>query len=109
MFSFQHFFLNQASDVDTVIYIVKKGKSFIKKQRISPDGFIQMALQLAFYRMHKETPKTYETATTRYNLKKFEVILFSLLLVQCQCATIHLTSHQAFAEETQHFDLGAPS
>ncbi len=26
------------------------GKEFIKQQNMSPDGFIQLALQLAFYR-----------------------------------------------------------
>lgn len=26
------------------------GKEFIKKQRMSPDAFIQVALQLAFYK-----------------------------------------------------------
>lgn len=31
------------------------GKEFIKKQRMSPDAYIQLALQLAFYR-YKQTP-----------------------------------------------------
>ncbi|CAK8691319.1 unnamed protein product [Clavelina lepadiformis] len=52
-------------DFDAYIFLADKGKSFIKKLRVSPDGYIQMALQLAFYRRHKETPKTYETAATR--------------------------------------------
>ena len=37
----------------------------MKKARLSPDGYIQMALQLAYYKLHKETPKTYEPATSR--------------------------------------------
>jgi len=31
------------------------GKEFIKKQRMSPDAYIQVALQLASYR-YKQTP-----------------------------------------------------
>lgn len=30
------------------------GKEFIKKQKMSPDAYIQVALQLAFYRYVKE-------------------------------------------------------
>lgn len=41
------------------------GKGFIKKKRMSPDGFIQMALQLAYYRLYNQIPKTYESASTR--------------------------------------------
>lgn len=41
------------------------GKGFPKKQRMSPDGYIQMAMQLAYYRMHKTIPKTYEPSTSR--------------------------------------------
>ena len=33
--------------------------------RLSPDAFIQMALQLAWYRMRGEFTATYETALTR--------------------------------------------
>ncbi|KAL5008627.1 hypothetical protein ScPMuIL_014208 [Solemya velum] len=41
------------------------GKGLIKKKKMSPDGYIQMALQLAFYRLHQKIPKTYESASTR--------------------------------------------
>uniref|UniRef100_A0A667XV44 Choline O-acetyltransferase n=1 Tax=Myripristis murdjan TaxID=586833 RepID=A0A667XV44_9TELE len=37
------------------------GKEFIKKQKMSPDAFIQVALQLAFYRL----VSTYESASIR--------------------------------------------
>ncbi|CAK8691317.1 unnamed protein product [Clavelina lepadiformis] len=53
-------------DFDGYVFFANKGKNFIKKLRVSPDGYIQMALQLAFYRCHTETPKTYETAATRF-------------------------------------------
>nr|XP_021140081.1 choline O-acetyltransferase isoform X2 [Columba livia] len=41
------------------------GKEFIKKQKISPDAYIQVALQLAFYRCHKRLVPTYESASIR--------------------------------------------
>ncbi|UYV77452.1 CRAT [Cordylochernes scorpioides] len=41
------------------------GKDFIKSQKMSPDSFIQMALQLSFYRLHGVPAPTYESASTR--------------------------------------------
>ncbi|XP_011482737.1 choline O-acetyltransferase isoform X1 [Oryzias latipes] len=41
------------------------GKEFIKKQKMSPDAFIQVALQLAYYRCHGRMVSTYESASTR--------------------------------------------
>ncbi|XP_034164957.2 choline O-acetyltransferase [Pangasianodon hypophthalmus] len=41
------------------------GKEFIKKQKMSPDAYIQMALQLAFYRCTRRSVSTYESASTR--------------------------------------------
>ncbi|NXS33869.1 CLAT acetyltransferase, partial [Pomatostomus ruficeps] len=41
------------------------GKEFIKKQKVSPDAYIQVALQLAFYRCHKRLVPTYESASLR--------------------------------------------
>ncbi|KAG5684908.1 hypothetical protein PVAND_014118 [Polypedilum vanderplanki] len=41
------------------------GKGFIKKCRVSPDAFIQMALQLAYYRDYGKFSLTYEASTTR--------------------------------------------
>ncbi|XP_009900020.2 choline O-acetyltransferase [Dryobates pubescens] len=43
----------------------KYGKEFIKKQKISPDAYIQVALQLAFYRCHRRLVPTYESASIR--------------------------------------------
>lgn len=33
--------------------------------KTSPDAYIQLALQLAYYRLHKEITPVYETASTR--------------------------------------------
>ncbi|XP_042611283.1 choline O-acetyltransferase-like [Cyprinus carpio] len=41
------------------------GKEFIKQQKMSPDAFIQLALQLAFYRCHRRLVSTYESASLR--------------------------------------------
>ncbi|KAF1373754.1 hypothetical protein PFLUV_G00242230 [Perca fluviatilis] len=41
------------------------GKEFIKKQRMSPDAFIQVALQLAFYKCNRRLVSTYESASIR--------------------------------------------
>eukprot|EP00094_Tigriopus_californicus_P003719 TCALIF_03579-PA protein Name:"Similar to CRAT Carnitine O-acetyltransferase (Columba livia)" AED:0.31 eAED:0.31 QI:419/0.9/0.81/1/0.7/0.63/11/0/744 len=41
------------------------GKSFIKRQKFSPDSFMQMALQYAFYRLHKTPGGQYESGGLR--------------------------------------------
>lgn len=45
------------------------GKGFMKTCRISPDGFIQMALQLAYYRDYGKFSLTYEASMTRLFLE----------------------------------------
>ena len=43
--------------------------------KVSPDAFVQMVLQLAYYRMHGTWTATYETASTRqYRLGRTETI-----------------------------------
>ncbi|KAF9932579.1 Carnitine O-acetyltransferase mitochondrial [Linnemannia zychae] len=41
------------------------GKGLIKAFKMSPDAYVQMALQLAYYRKHGEFVATYESAATR--------------------------------------------
>ncbi|KAJ8353930.1 hypothetical protein SKAU_G00214970 [Synaphobranchus kaupii] len=41
------------------------GKVAIKERKLHPDTFVQLALQLAFYRLHGKSGSCYETATTR--------------------------------------------
>ena len=41
------------------------GKTVMKEQKIHPDSYIQMALQLTYWKIHKSFAPTYETATTR--------------------------------------------
>uniref|UniRef100_W5L9W1 Peroxisomal carnitine O-octanoyltransferase n=1 Tax=Astyanax mexicanus TaxID=7994 RepID=W5L9W1_ASTMX len=41
------------------------GKTEIKKRKLHPDTFVQLAMQLAYYRQHGKPGSCYETATTR--------------------------------------------
>ncbi|XP_053625257.1 carnitine O-acetyltransferase-like isoform X2 [Plodia interpunctella] len=43
----------------------KYGKNFIKSQKLSPDSYLQMAMQYAFYRLYKTPGAHYESAATR--------------------------------------------
>lgn len=53
-------------DIDLTVYIHNSfGKGFMKKARLSPDAFIQMALQLAYYREAGKFCLTYEASMTR--------------------------------------------
>ncbi|KAM7072874.1 choline O-acetyltransferase [Molossus nigricans] len=53
-------------NLDFIVYKFDSyGKTFIKRQKCSPDAFIQVALQLAFYRLHGRLAPTYESASIR--------------------------------------------
>jgi len=55
-----------AADLDmNYLHFTKYGKNFIKTQKMSPDSFIQMAIQYAFYRLYKLPGAHYESAQTR--------------------------------------------
>ncbi|CAG5119940.1 unnamed protein product, partial [Candidula unifasciata] len=54
------------NDVDLHIMMFQEfGKGFIKTCKISPDAFIQIALQLTYYRLEKHFCLTYESSMTR--------------------------------------------
>uniref|UniRef100_A0A672QGZ2 Peroxisomal carnitine O-octanoyltransferase n=1 Tax=Sinocyclocheilus grahami TaxID=75366 RepID=A0A672QGZ2_SINGR len=54
------------SDLQIVSYAFSSfGKAAIKKRTLHPDTFVQLALQLAYYRLHGKSGSCYETATTR--------------------------------------------
>ncbi|XP_071479547.1 choline O-acetyltransferase-like [Diadema antillarum] len=48
-----------------LLRFTKFGKNFPKSQNMSPDAFVQLALQLTFYRMNGCLTSTYESASTR--------------------------------------------
>ncbi|XP_048116561.1 peroxisomal carnitine O-octanoyltransferase [Alosa alosa] len=53
-------------DLQVVTYAFTSfGKAAIKKRKLHPDTFVQLALQLAYYRLHHKVGSCYETATTR--------------------------------------------
>lgn len=57
---------NLIKDLDFQVYrYTGYGKSFIKSCKVSPDVFIQLALQLAYYRIYGKLTATYESASTR--------------------------------------------
>uniref|UniRef100_A0A1E1X2A9 Putative carnitine o-acyltransferase cpt2/yat1 n=1 Tax=Amblyomma aureolatum TaxID=187763 RepID=A0A1E1X2A9_9ACAR len=54
------------ADLDLFIYKYGGyGKEFIKSCKLSPDSYIQMAMQLAYYKIHRAPGATYESASTR--------------------------------------------
>nr|CAG4638380.1 EOG090X04D9 [Cyclestheria hislopi] len=58
--------LSLLNDVDLRLYVHSAyGKGLMKKCRVSPDAFIQMSLQLAYYRDAGKFSLTYEASMTR--------------------------------------------
>ncbi|XP_072229350.1 choline O-acetyltransferase-like [Leuresthes tenuis] len=58
--------LRLVNNLDMDVYkFTHYGKEFIKKQKMSPDAFIQVALQLAFYKCRGRLVSTYESASIR--------------------------------------------
>uniref|UniRef100_A0A8D0AXR1 Carnitine O-acetyltransferase a n=1 Tax=Sander lucioperca TaxID=283035 RepID=A0A8D0AXR1_SANLU len=41
------------------------GKNFLKAYKLSPDAFVQMAIQLAYYRIHQQIPAALESVSMR--------------------------------------------
>ncbi|CAH1792148.1 unnamed protein product [Owenia fusiformis] len=61
--------------IDTYIFSPSYGKGFPKSVRLSPDGYFQMIIQLAYWRLHKEVVLTYESASTRlFGLGRTETV-----------------------------------
>ncbi|XP_077455304.1 peroxisomal carnitine O-octanoyltransferase-like isoform X3 [Stigmatopora argus] len=59
-------YLDKAQDLQIVCHAFTGfGKSAIKKKNLHPDTFVQLAMQLSYYRMHKRAGSCYETAMTR--------------------------------------------
>ena len=53
-------------DVDLFVFTFREfGKEFIKNQKMSPDAFIQLSLQLTYYKVHRKLVSSYESAGLR--------------------------------------------
>ncbi|KAL7316841.1 Carnitine O-acetyltransferase mitochondrial [Mucor circinelloides] len=61
----KHFDQLIANHEMTVLAYQSFGKNLIKKFKCSPDGFAQMAIQLAYYKMFGTSRPTYESGQTR--------------------------------------------
>lgn len=67
-----------AADLDVKTFAFENyGKNVPKSAHLSPDSFIQLALQLSFYRIHRSHPPTYETG------EFYSVIV----LWRCRCSS----------------------
>lgn len=59
-------YLEAAQDLQIVCYAFTGfGKADIRQKKLHPDTFVQLAIQLAYYRIHKRPGSCYETAMTR--------------------------------------------
>ncbi|NWS60128.1 OCTC octanoyltransferase, partial [Chunga burmeisteri] len=59
-------YYKKVSDLQLVTYAFTSfGKALIRKKKLHPDTFVQLALQLAYYKCHGRPGCCYETAMTR--------------------------------------------
>ncbi|KAL0985401.1 hypothetical protein UPYG_G00156420 [Umbra pygmaea] len=59
-------YFETTQDLQVVTYaFTSYGKAAIKQKKLHPDTFVQLALQLAYYRQHGRPGSCYETAMTR--------------------------------------------
>lgn len=57
---------NLTKDLDFQVFrYANYGKDFMKSCKVSPDVYVQLALQLAYYRLYGKLTATYESASTR--------------------------------------------
>ncbi|XP_059909780.1 peroxisomal carnitine O-octanoyltransferase-like isoform X4 [Gadus macrocephalus] len=62
----KHHYRNTAQNLQLVCYAFTAfGKEAIKQRKLHPDTFVQLAMQLAYYRKHGRPGSCYETAMTR--------------------------------------------
>ncbi|EFO27759.1 carnitine O-palmitoyltransferase I isoform [Loa loa] len=74
----------QINDVDVACLVFRDfGKGFIKESRISPDAFVQMAIQLASFKDQGKFSLTYESTSARFYAKSRTETLRSVTKESC--------------------------
>uniref|UniRef100_A0A8C7GVR2 Peroxisomal carnitine O-octanoyltransferase n=1 Tax=Oncorhynchus kisutch TaxID=8019 RepID=A0A8C7GVR2_ONCKI len=88
------------TDLQVVCYAFTSfGKAAIKQKKLHPDTFIQLALQLAYYRQHGRLGSCYETAMTRrFYHGRTETMRPCTLEAQNWCHTMLLPAASVSAE-----------
>lgn len=102
------------ADMDFQVYrFTGYGKEFIKSCSVSPDVFIQLALQLACYRMYGHLVTTYESASTRrFRLGRVDCIrsvsveALDWATVMCQAEPAGLQSEMDASSEDELLNTG---
>ncbi|XP_071136532.1 carnitine O-palmitoyltransferase 1, liver isoform-like isoform X1 [Mytilus edulis] len=75
------------NDVDLhLLYHNQYGKGFMKSVKMSPDAYIQLSLQLAYYRTAKKFDLTYESSMTRLFREGRTETVRSCTVESCQFA-----------------------
>ena len=95
---------------DLDMYVLKFsdfGQKFIKQQKISPDVFIQLALQLTYFKLHRRVVSTYESCSLRQfrhgrvdNIRS--ATKESLAWARCMCGESDDIPETVFANNQQH-------
>ncbi|XP_071520828.1 choline O-acetyltransferase isoform X2 [Panulirus ornatus] len=76
-----------------ILRYLSYGRNFMKKAKCSPDAFIQLALQLAFFRCHGQLTSTYESASTRrFRLGRVDCIRANTPQVLAWCEAMVLNA-----------------
>ncbi|XP_074872180.1 palmitoyl thioesterase CPT1C isoform X1 [Carettochelys insculpta] len=97
-----------ADDVDFHTFAFKDfGKGLIKRCRTSPDGFIQLALQLAHYRDKGKFCLTYEAAMTRLFREGRTETVRSCSVESCNFVRAMLDPTQSAAQRLALFRVAA--
>uniref|UniRef100_A0A8C8LSH9 Choline/carnitine acyltransferase domain-containing protein n=1 Tax=Oncorhynchus tshawytscha TaxID=74940 RepID=A0A8C8LSH9_ONCTS len=93
-------YFETTQDLQVVCYAFTSfGKAAIKQRKLHPDTFIQLALQLAYYRQHGRLGSCYETAMTRrFYHGRTETMRPCTLEAQNWCHTMLLPAASAEAK-----------
>ncbi|XP_042193098.1 carnitine O-acetyltransferase isoform X3 [Callorhinchus milii] len=89
-------------DMDIKCFTFQRfGKNFPKSQNISPDAFIQIALQLAYYRIYSQVCSTYESASLRmFHFGRTDTIRSASVSSSAFVQAMDDTQHQNQEKET---------